>query len=303
MRWIVAAAIASLFFVFAPGPARAWGQGGHYTVCEIGYLNLTPAAKAEVDRLVALDGRFASFTETCTFPDNPVSRASEHFANYPRSDRRIRPGCPGGRPCVLGAIESDLAILRSRSSSDSEKSTAILYIGHWYGDLHQPLHISFADDRGGNSVTAPGPCSGSFQASLHSVWDTCVVERRIFSPGTDRLARARAAARILAASITNGQRRNWVRSQPWQWAGESFKITIAGRTGYCVRKADACWYSDTKREFAAGDPQRSQLVDEAYLDRAKPIVETRLKRAGIRLADALNRSFDSDFDGWRSPQS
>jgi hypothetical protein len=299
MRWIIAAAFACLFFL-APAPAQAWGQGGHYTVCEIGYLNLTPTARAEVDRLVALDGRFASFTETCTFPDNPVSRSSEHYSNYLRSQRRIGPGCPGGRPCVLGAIDSDLAILRSATAGDSAKAVAILYIGHWYGDLHQPLHISFADDRGGNSVKAPGPCSGSYEASLHSVWDTCVVERRIFSPGTDRLARARAAARILAAPITKRQRRNWVRSQPWQWAGESYKVTIAGRTGYCVRKAGACWYSDSKQIFAEGDSPRTQPVDEAYLDRARPIVETRLRRAGIRLADALNRTFDPGFDGWQS---
>ncbi len=297
MRWIIAAAFALLVFL-APSPALAWGQGGHYTVCEIGYLNLTPAAKAEVDRLVALDGRFASFTETCTFPDSPVSRASEHYANYQRSDRRIRPGCPGGSPCVISALEGDLALLRS--GTDDEKKTAILYIGHWFGDLHQPLHISFADDRGGNSIKADGICSGAFQASLHSVWDTCVVERRIFAPGTDRVARARAAAALLSGGITDLQRRNWNRSQPWQWADESYKVTAAGRTGYCIRKSGACWYSADKREFAAGDPQRAQIVDNAYLDRAKPIVETRLKRAGIRLANALNRSFDPAFDGWDS---
>lgn len=293
MRWIIAA----LFALFlAPTAAQAWGQGGHYTVCQIGYLNLTPAAKAEVDRLVALDGRFASFTETCTFPDNPVSRASEHYANYLRTDRRISPGCPGGRACVIGAIDSDLAILRSTTSSDRDKATAILYIGHWFGDLHQPLHVSFADDRGGNSVRISGPCSGS----LHSVWDTCVIERRIFGPGTDRVARARAAAAMLNATITDGQRSNWVRSQPWQWAGESFKVTTATRTGYCVRKEGACWYSADKQDYSNGDPQRVQVIDDPYLDRAKPIVETRLRRAGIRLADALNRSFDPSFDGWQS---
>ncbi|HYG46382.1 MAG TPA: S1/P1 nuclease [Allosphingosinicella sp.] len=300
MRWIIAAALASLYFLI-PAPAHAWGQGGHYTVCEIGYLNLTPAAKAEVDRLVALDGRYASFTETCIFPDNkPVSRPSEHYANYPRTDRRIGPGCPGGRPCVLGAIESDLAILRSSSAPGARKATAILHIGHWFGDLHQPLHISFEDDRGGNSIKAPGLCSGSFEASLHSVWDSCVIERRIFSPGTDRVARARAAAALLNGSITDGQRRSWVRSQPWQWAGESYKITTAGRTGYCVRKSAACWYSAARREFAAGDQERAQAVDDDYLDRAKPIIEARLRRAGIRLAHALNRIFDPTYRGWAS---
>lgn len=299
MRWIIAAAIASWFF-FAPSPARAWGQGGHYTVCEIAYLNLTPAAKAHVDRLVALDGRFASFTETCTFPDNPVSRASEHYANYLRNQRRIGPGCPGGRPCVISALEGDLALLRSDSATAAQKSAAILYIGHWFGDLHQPLHISFADDRGGNSIGAPGICSGSFAASLHSVWDTCVIERRIFAPGSDRVARARAAAAVLNGAITDGQRRNWIRSRPWQWAGESFKVTTAAATGYCLRRSGVCRYSADKEAFASGDPQRDQRVDNAYLDRARPVVEARLKRAGIRLAEALNRTFDPAFDGWQS---
>jgi hypothetical protein len=292
MRALIGIAFAGLLLLLAPSPAKAWGQGGHYTVCEIGYLNLTPAAKAEVDRLVTLDGRFASFTETCIFPDNPVARASEHYANYRRTDRRVsKPSCPEGRPCVLSAIAGDLAILRSRSSTDAQKATAILFIGHWFGDLHQPLHISFADDRGGNSLKEEGPCSGS----LHSVWDTCVIERRIFGPGTDRVARARAAAATLNAELTPGQRRNWVRSQPWQWAAESYKITLAAPTGYCIRKGNACWYSATKREFERGDPERTVTVDDAYLDRARPIVTERLKRAGIRLADALNRSFDPAF--------
>jgi hypothetical protein len=293
MRWIVASVIGFLASLLMPTAASAWGQGGHYTVCEIGYLNLTPTAKAEVDRLVRLDGRFASFTETCTFPDNPVSRASEHYANYRRTDRRIGPGCPGGRPCVISALEGDLALLRS--GSDAEKKTAILYVGHWFGDLHQPLHVSFADDRGGNSIAADGLCSGSFKASLHSVWDTCVIERKIFTGSASRLDRARAAAASLNAGITDVERRNWNRSRPWQWAGESFKVTTASATGYCIRKSGACWYSATHQVFAAGDPQRTLVVDEAYLDRARPIVADRLKRGGIRLADALNRAFDPAY--------
>lgn len=292
MRWIIAAAL-SLFI--APAPALAWGQGGHYTVCEIGYLNLTPAAKAEVDRLVALDGRFASFTETCIFPDNPVARASEHFANYRRTDKRISgPGCPGGRPCVLDALDGDLALLRT--GTDEQKKTAILFIGHWFGDLHQPLHISFADDRGGNSLKESGPCSGS----LHSVWDTCVIERKIFSAGSDRLARARAAAAALNDTISAAQRRSWPRSKTWQWAQESYKITLSQPTGYCIRKQGACWYSAAKQTFATGDTQRTVTVDDAYLNAARPKVETRLKRAGIRLAYALNEAFDPAFEGWSS---
>ena len=30
---------------------------------------------------------------------------------------------------------------------------ALKFLGHWIGDLHQPLHVSYADDKGGNHVT------------------------------------------------------------------------------------------------------------------------------------------------------
>lgn len=293
MRWIVAAAFAFLFFL-ASGPAHAWGESGHYTVCEIAYLNLTPTAKAEVDRLIALGGDYDSFTRSCTFPDKPRQRASEHFANYARAVPRVTgPACPGGRPCIVSAIDSDLAVLRSPSASDEDKSKSLKFIGHWYGDIHQPLHISFADDQGGNLIDEQGPCD----FSLHSIWDTCIVERRVFGPGTDRYARARAAAAALDATITSGQRRSWRQTAAWRWAAESYEISRRPATGYCIMKPGSCWYSATQQTYAANDPKRVQIVDNAYLDWAKPIVADRLKRAGIRLAHSLNKSFDPAYGG------
>ena len=38
---------------------------------------------------------------------------------------------------------------------------------HWVGDIHQPLHVSFEDDRGGNNIQVNGQCSGN----LHATWD------------------------------------------------------------------------------------------------------------------------------------
>ncbi len=291
MRWIIAASFAFLFFL-APSPALAWGESGHYTVCEIAYLNLTPAARGEVDRLIAVGGGYSSFTESCTFPDKPRQRASEHFTNYPRSAARVTgPACPGGRPCIVAAIDGDLAILRSPTASDDDKSKALKFIGHWYGDIHQPLHISFADDQGGNLIDQRGPC----QFSLHSVWDTCIVERRLFGPGSDRLARARAAAATLNAAVTARQRLVWRQSAPWRWAAESYQVSRRATTGYCVQKPGSCWYSATEQTYASDDPKRVQTVDDAYLDWAKPIVADRLSRAGVRLAHSLNKSFDPAY--------
>jgi len=294
MRRLIAAVFGLFALFLMPSAAHAWGESGHYATCEIAYLNLTPKAKAEVDRLIAVGGGYPTFTQSCTFPDKPRQRASEHFANYARTVRRVTgPGCPGGRPCVITAIDNDLAILRSATATDAEKSAALKFIGHWFGDIHQPLHISFADDQGGNQIDESGPCD----FGLHAVWDTCIVERRVFAPGTDRYARAQEAAARLNATITRGNRILWIRDKPWQWAAESYEIATRVQTGYCIgmMMPASCWYSPTKEHYVSGDPKRVQLVDDAYLDWARIIVEDRLKRAGIRLADALNRSFDPAY--------
>ena len=56
-----------------------------------------------------------------------------------------------------------------------DKLAALKFLGHWVGDLHQPLHVSFEDDRGGNEIAVHGECSGK----LHGAWDTCLVLKTV----------------------------------------------------------------------------------------------------------------------------
>src|SRR5262249_49164759 len=46
---------------------------------------LNEKTRSEVNRLIALDSTFDSFTDACTWPDHPRKRAEEHFVNVPRS--------------------------------------------------------------------------------------------------------------------------------------------------------------------------------------------------------------------------
>jgi hypothetical protein len=75
--------------------------------------------------------------------------------------------CPGVSACVVTAIKKDFEVLSSNSASQAQKLASLKFLGHWVGDIHQPLHVSFEDDRGGNSVLVTGLCD----ANLHSAWD------------------------------------------------------------------------------------------------------------------------------------
>ena len=163
MRRIIAALVALIALGWT-SQALAWGDLGHRTVCEIAFRNLTPAAKAEVTRLLQANPAIlganplnAEYGWACTYPDHPAAggpgrRSPEHFANYPRSTMAVTAatGCGAAPVCVISAIAADYAVLRSANATDQARAAALVYLGHWFGDIHQPLHSSFADDQGGN---------------------------------------------------------------------------------------------------------------------------------------------------------
>ncbi|MGI9200757.1 MAG: S1/P1 nuclease, partial [Woeseiaceae bacterium] len=67
--WIATGIVCIVFF--APSFAFGWGETGHRVVCQIAYDELLPAARSELDRLIALDRDFDSFAESCLFADSP----------------------------------------------------------------------------------------------------------------------------------------------------------------------------------------------------------------------------------------
>ena len=80
--------------------------------------------------------------------------------------------CPPATDCVVSAIDKDLAVLSSSSASEQQLAS-LKSLGHWVGDIHPSLHVSFEDDRGGNSIgasggSAAGTCTPSGTAASSS---------------------------------------------------------------------------------------------------------------------------------------
>ena len=158
-----------------PSDCRAWGDEGHKVVCEIAMRLVQPTTRAEIQKLISNDDRFGSFSDACTWPDHPRQRASEHFLNLPRdSDGLHSESCPGASACVVTAIKKDFEVLSSNNASQAEKLASLKFLGHWVGDIHQPLHVSFEDDRGGNSISVTGICG----TNLHSAGIPASCSRR-----------------------------------------------------------------------------------------------------------------------------
>ena len=76
-----------------------------------------------------------------------------HFINFPKdaSSYDQQRDCKL-RNCIIEAIAWYLQVLKSPNAPRNEKRIALRFIAHLVGDIHQPLHAGFAEDRGGNSV-------------------------------------------------------------------------------------------------------------------------------------------------------
>ncbi len=267
--------------VLASEIAFAWGETGHEVICQMAFEQLDTTARREVERLIRLDAEFDTFADSCVFADTPERiRMFDHFMNVPRSYRAITTyECPLADTCVLTAIQSDVAVLVNPAANDEERLLALKLLSHLVGDIHQPLHVSFQDDRGANHIRVD---AANPDANFHGVWDSWIIAHNL---GTDY---RRIAAR-LGSAITPEQRENWRHDSPVEWANESYQVTISPEVGYCTRKQGACWHEDGNMLLNDGEPRRFMEIDDAYLARHETIVSQRLQQAAVRLAEMLNR--------------
>jgi hypothetical protein len=258
----------ALFLTATITSASAWGDTGHRVVCEIAFRLAAPQTRAEIGRLIQTDKEFNSFRDSCIWPDHPRKRGPEHFINLLRSASGIGPKetCPTASTCTLTAIDKDMAILSSRTSSDEDKLAALKFLGHWVGDLHQPMHVSFEDDLGGNKIRVNGECP----RNLHSAWDTCLLQIAI-GPDVD------AAVSTLMSSLTTTLKAEWITTSPRDWANEAFAISKAPTTKYCVQNESSCDL-----------PSGIVSIDAPYIQVNAPILRQQLQNAGVRLAHLLN---------------
>src|SRR5262249_38194255 len=155
------------------------------------------------------------------------------------------------------AILNDAQGLAS-NQDESERLRLLKSLGHWVGDIHQPLHVSFEDDKGGNYVAAAGGCA----SSLHLVWGICIVESQV---GIDE----GQVAAALRSEITAEDRKAWApaslnASAVAAWATESLEIAMRPVVQYCFQHDGGCWYSPEAQQF--NGKQRTVEISARYLE-------------------------------------
>ncbi len=248
-------AIVLVVLIGITNAAFAWGSQGHQVVAMLAEAQLSPQARKEVNKLLALEPgeTLASISTWADEHRNPAT-AAWHYVNFPRDTcvYEAKRDCPDGK-CVVAAIEKQLEILQTETS-DEKRLLALKYLVHFVGDVHQPLHAGYADDRGGNTYQLQAFMRGS---NLHAFWDTGML--KALDQDNESIVRG-----LLIRPIPL----NTAPFNPSGAAEESCKIV--GKPGFY--------------------PERT--VTPAYIETYTPVMLYQLALAGSRLAKVLNRVFN-----------
>lgn len=307
--------------MFAPR-ADAWGKFGHLTVCDLAYRNLTPTSRDALNDLLQsksggtlvrgkgkmADRHYTSFNVGCLEEDElPRAHPDDHFINVGRSVASIGSTCPANGSCILEGIRRDIGILGDRSKSREDRVRALMALGHWVGDIHQPLHVSFKDDKGGNYILVNRPrcgTSGYRPENLHAVWDNCLLEaglfqrvrdRSDFSKGWSKNTITYRAVDTIQANTSLAEERAIIAGGPQAWANESYRITLQPDVLYCVRVGSTCRYSPSVETLPAKKDARTQDVTPAYISGFERVAQERVTKAGFRLAHLINKALDPAY--------
>ncbi|KAG7616825.1 Endonuclease 3 [Arabidopsis thaliana] len=266
--------------------ALCWGDAGHYAVCKIAQSYFEEDTVVSVKKLLpeSANGELAA---VCSWPDEikklPQWRwtSALHFADTPdyKCNYEYSRDCPKDW-CVTGAIFNYTNQLMSTSENSQSivhynLTEALMFLSHYMGDIHQPLHEGFIGDLGGNKIKVHWY---NQETNLHRVWDDMIIESALETYYNSSLPRM---IHELQAKLKNG----WSNDVP-SWESCQLNQTACPNP-YASESIDlACKYA--YRNATAG----TTLGDYYFVSRL-PVVEKRLAQGGIRLAGTLNRIFSA----------
>ncbi len=236
----------------------AWGRTGHSTIGIIAEKHLIPKVKDAVTTL--LNGQTLSNVASWADDNRDRTTAPWHFINvepglsYEEFSKEV-----AAKEDVYTVLQAQEAILADNSAPAEKRATALKYIVHFVGDIHQPMHVSRAEDKGGNSIQVRYDGNGT---NLHSLWDTKLLEHAGLNP-------EQLAAKFDHAN--QAQIRKWQGEPEILWAWESYQISTQ-------------LYGEVEKN--------GTNIDNAYYEAHMPVIENRIEKAGIRLAGVLNRVLD-----------
>jgi hypothetical protein len=221
-----------------PCQAFAWGDEGHQVVGLIAQSFLETDVRKRINALLAADtddltahdipsaATWADKFRDANFEGSRAKTRQWHFTDIEITAPDLHKACfnhpalpPGtvasngpAADCVVDKIDQFAAELADPKTDPEEQIVALKFLLHFVGDLHQPLHSSDDNDRGGNGKKVSA--NGFKDGNLHHYWDSEFINLLETN--------AKSIASDLIGHISKEQERKWQSGSPADWAVETF---------------------------------------------------------------------------------
>lgn len=274
--------------LLSPCRACAWWEDGHIIIARIAEGRLSKEAQAGIKDLLGdgIEGeRAISDSRICNWADLIRSSGALN-RKYPKNDtwHYINIDIKSTRDDfkakdenhVIGAIERFKKVLADPNASKEDRKEALMFIIHFVGDMHQPLHTgNRGDDRGGNLQPIKSVLGKvEDKLNLHKVWDGYILKAERGALTNDDFAKR------LTEEIKEADVEKWCKGEVLDWVWDSH-ATVVERVYKFTDGQDLPKRSDPPVELTA----------ENYVKANQPIVREQLKKGGVRLAKVLNDCF------------
>lgn len=253
---MVRKSIFSVILIISSLSVFGWGATGHRVTGYIAQKHLNKKAQAAIQKILG----YQSLALATTWMDEIKSDSTynhTHDWHWVTIDDGVTYEQMKKNPKgdVLMTIERLIAELKSKKYSGKEEAERLKMLLHLIGDVHQPLHVGFGDDNGGNRVKLTWFGDNT---NLHTVWDSKMID-------FTQLSYTELGDAINFA--TKEQIKAWQSKGVREWVAESM--------------------SYRKQVYNIGDGK----LFYPYPYKNLPIVHERLLQAGIRMAGVLNEIY------------
>lgn len=241
--------------LIVPTKALAWGEKGHELVAEVAFKKLDRKTRKLV--LQYLDGM--TIEKAATWMDDIKKDKSYdklkplHYVNFDKGSV-VKDTCCDNIIYVLTATIKDLK--HYKDFSKEEVKTKLCYLFHLIGDLHQPLHVGYGSDKGGNSYQVNFNNKGT---NLHSLYDYGIIKYKELT----------VKQCLKSNKLSEEDFNNLNKGSIIDWAKESRHYL------------DSIYNTD------------SRSISEQYVTTNYDIIKSQIDKAGIRLAGILKEVFGS----------
>jgi hypothetical protein len=242
-----------LLLILMPLTNYAWGEKGHTLVAEVAFKKLDKKTRIKI--LTYLD--FKSLKDAANWMDDIKKDKSLdslkpwHYVNF-EIEQAVTLNCCDN---IIYRLDKTIAELKNyQNYSKEEVKTKLLYLFHLIGDLHQPLHVGYGSDKGGNDFQVQFNGKGT---NLHSLFDSKIIEFKNLT--LKNVLKQNRYSRSEIKAIQSGDILSW---------------SIESRS-----------YLDAIYTV----PDRT--LDAVYIDKNYELIKTQIQIAGLRLAGILESCF------------